>query len=131
VGIAAMKAGARAVRSVDIDPLACAATELAATANDVAVTVACTDETGKELAEDVILAGDVWYEAMPAQRFASWLSELAAKRAIAVFTGDPGRNYVPSTLHELARYDVPTNEELEGSTSKSTRILVFSAAPLA
>jgi predicted nicotinamide N-methyase len=123
VAIAAMKAGARRVRAVDVDPLACAAIELAATANGVALEVVCADLTGSAIADDVLLGGDLWYEPAPAERFAAWMRAIA--RDVTVLSGDPGRAYVPADVREIARYEVPTSEALEGVATKTTRVLLF------
>lgn len=124
LAIAAAKAGAAAVRAVDIDPLAVAACALNATANDVEVEVTCEDPVDREIAAevDVVLAGDVWYELRPSARFARWLSS-AASRGARVLTGDPGRAYVPSNTRELAIYEVPTTTDLEATSRRLTRVL--------
>ncbi len=123
VAIAAAKAGAAHVLAVDVDRVAVTATRLAAEANDVAVEARCEDVTGTRPDVDVLLAGDVWYEAEPAARFAAWFEALA-RAGVRVVTGDPGRNYVPAALVEVARYDVPTPWELESAPSRVTRVLV-------
>jgi predicted nicotinamide N-methyase len=124
VAIAAKRAGARTVRAVDIDPLAAAACALNAAANDAEIEVACEDVVDADLAADVVLAGDVWYELRPSARFAGWLRRLAA-RGVEVVTGDPGRAYVPSDARELAVYDVPTTVDLESSQVRRTRVLAI------
>ena len=41
-----------------------------------------------------------------------------------VLTGDPGRAHLPvDGLDELARYEVPTIEDLEDVTTKTVRVL--------
>lgn len=122
VAIAAAKAGALSVRAVDVDPIAMAACILNAKENDVAIETTCADLVGSELDADVVLAGDVWYELGPSARFAGWFGALA-DRGIRVFTGDPGRHYVPSNAHPLATYEVPTPWELESAHSRSARVL--------
>lgn len=122
LAIAAAKAGAAEVRAVDVDPLAAVACRLNASANDVAIEVICEDLVDRDVAVDVVLAGDVWYELGPSARFARWLRVLAKKGA-RVLTGDPGRAYVPSNTRELAVYDVPTTLDLESSKSRVTRVL--------
>lgn len=120
VAIAARLAGATHVDAIDIDPTAGAAIALNAEANGVdGITVSVRDAVGEALAADVLLAGDVWYESGPAARFEAWFRALDA----VVYTGDPGRHYVPAGAEELARYDVPTTVELESTASRVTRIL--------
>jgi len=128
VAIAAAQAGAASVRAVDIDPLSLAACALNAEANDVTFERVCADIVGDAVQADVLLAGDVWYEEAPAARFAEWFGALAAN-GTRILTGDPGRHYVPRTMHVLATYEVPTPWELESATSRSTRVLEMPAAP--
>lgn len=122
VAIAAARVGAE-VHAVDIDPFAIAACAMNAEANGVSVTTACVDLTGERVDADVLVAGDIWYEREPAERFHHWFVELRRSGAIRVVTGDPGRLYVPAEAIELGRYDVPTSLELEAKTSLSTRVL--------
>lgn len=119
VAIAARLAGAAHVQAIDIDPTAGAAIALNAEANGVELRIHVGDVVGQALDADVLLAGDVWYEAAPAARFETWFRALGA----VVYTGDPGRHYVPADAEELARYDVPTTEELESAASRVTRVL--------
>lgn len=121
VAIAAAKSGAR-VHAVDIDPFATVAAALNADANGVELTTECGDLSGSAIEADVVLAGDVWYEREPAERFVAWFRDLAG-RGIRIVTGDPGRAYVPTDAAELARYDVPTTLDLESKTSALTRVL--------
>ncbi len=119
VGIAAMRAGARAVEAVDIDRFAIAATLLNAAHNGVVIAARAEDIVGDPLSDiDVVLAGDIFYESAPATRFTAWLSSITAH----VIAGDPGRHHVPA-LRELARYEVPTTLDLESVASRTTRIL--------
>ena len=82
--------------------------------NEVQVTV--TTEKLIETAEDrcdVVAAGDVCYEQPMAERVTVWLRRLA-QRGCLVLLGDPGRTYLPAnSLHERARYLVPTSRDLE------------------
>jgi len=124
VALAAARAGGR-VRAVDIDPLACVTTMIAAEVNGVDVEVTTSDVVGDGLPGiDVLLAGDVWYEPAPAKRFRRWFDELAG-RGVKVLTGDPGRPYAPKNARELARYDVPTPFDVESVTVRTTRILAI------
>ncbi len=123
VGMAAAKAGAAHVRSVDIDPLASVATRLNAEVNHLDVEIHVADLVGDPLAGvDVLLAGDVWYEREPSARFRVWFRVLA-KTGVRVLTGDPGRMHVPRRARELARYQVPTPFELESVTERTARVL--------
>lgn len=128
VAIAAALAGAARVTAVDVDPYAAAACEVNARLAGVALEPVVADPTTADPSTfalvDVILAGDVWYERDAASRFDALFRRLAGAGA-RVVTGDPGRAHVPHELVELARYEVPTTLELEGRTTKTTRILTY------
>jgi predicted nicotinamide N-methyase len=129
VAIAAARAGARSVLAVDIDPLAVAATELNAEAAGVRVEARAVDLTGQALDGrfDVLLAGDVFYDAGAAARFLPWFRELAAAGA-RVLVGDPGRAYVPTRgVSCLFRADVPVPLGLESRETLASRVLVVEA----
>lgn len=122
VGIAAARAGAARVLSVDIDPLAVTACEMNAELNGVVLEARCQDVVGTELGEhDVVLAGDMFYERSPSARFWAWLSGLA-KGGKLVLLGDPGRNYLPEGLVPLASYPVATTRDLEGRDAWNARV---------
>ena len=123
VAIAAALAGAAEVTAIDIEPYAIEAARLNAAANDVTLTLQESDPIGTDDGWDVVLAGDVWYEAELADRMGPWLRSLAGRGAL-VLTGDLGRAYLPeSGLEELARADVPTLVDLEDVPSKVARVL--------
>jgi predicted nicotinamide N-methyase len=111
--IAAARAGAASVEAAEIDPLALAATRLNAALNDVAVATPDGDVVGAACRWDLILAGDVCYEAPMTRHILPWLRAMAAAGA-EVWLADPGRAYVPRDgMIELARFDVPVTRELE------------------
>lgn len=106
VGIAAMKAGARGVTAIDIDPYAVAATLLNAQANGVEVTT-MTGEMHAPPDADLILGGDVFYDEVLAVKMAALFNECIAT-GIEVLVGDMGRKPLPADLLEpLAEYEVP------------------------
>lgn len=101
VGIAAAKAGAR-VTAFEPDPIGRVATRLNALANAVPMTIieATTDA-------DIVLAGDVFYDAEVAAATLSTLQDLASRGA-QVLVGDPYRRDLPSAhLVRLGEYRVP------------------------
>ena len=126
--IAAMQAGAAETTGVDIDPFAVAAIELNAKANRVRVSALRRDLLDEDPPEvEVILAGDICYDATLAARVLPWLRS-AHDRGIDVLLGDPGRRYLPTgELVELACYDVRTTTELEDLDHKQGRVYALRA----
>ena len=125
--LAAARAGAAHVEGVDVDPVAIAAARLNAEHNGVDVELHERDVLDEPLAPgvDVVLAGDVFYDAAMAERVQPWLVD-AARRGARVLLGDPGRHYLPrALLTELASYDLPTTRDLEGVLVKTTRVYAF------
>ncbi len=120
-GLACALAGARAVEAADVDPLAAAAIRLNASLNEVSVEVQLGDVIGHAGAWDLMLCGDIFYEAPMARRVLPWLRKLAAETEIWV--ADPGRAYLPTNgLEPLAAYDVPTSLDLEDRTVRRTTV---------
>lgn len=119
--IAAMKAGAREVIANEIDAFAIAAATLNAAANEVALTTSHEDLIGRDDGWDTVLAGDVCYEREMSTRVFDWLKALARRGAL-VLVGDPGRNYLPKGMTELAIYDVQTTRELEDREVRRTKV---------
>ena len=121
--IACAVAGASAVVASELDPIALAAIELNATANDVSVAVTGDVLGGAGDDAEVVLAADIWYERRLAQR-AIGLLQRARARGADVLIGDIGRAFLPqSLLRELAAYDIPVIAELEDAAIK--RVLIF------
>ena len=120
VALAALRAGAASVLACDIDPLAAEAVAANAAANGLVVPFTGQDLLDGPVPEvDVVLAGDVVYEATMAERVLAWLRSAG----VPALLGDPGRHYLPQTgLREVASYEVPTTRELEGVTSKLVRV---------
>jgi predicted nicotinamide N-methyase len=122
VGIAALKAGARAAAASDLDAFALAAIKLNAAANDVPLIAIGADLMGRDAAWDVVLVGDAFYEKPLADRLLPWL-EMLARRGAVVLIGDPGRTYLPkSGLSRLASYEVPVTRALEDAEIKKTSV---------
>ena len=113
-GLAAARAGAANVTAVDIDPFAATAIPLNARANGLRVAAVQRDLLDDDPPDvDVILAGDVFYEAGFAARVIAWLRRSRAA-GVEILIGDPGRRYLPvDDLVELADYEVRTTTELE------------------
>jgi predicted nicotinamide N-methyase len=122
--IAAARAGARRAVALDRDRLAAAAIGLNAMTNGVTVEPRCADVLGVDQAPawvdecEVVLAGDVFYDASMAAVVLPWLRGRAAAGAL-VLLGDPGRTYLPAGLSEVARYRVPTIDDVESAREKA------------
>ena len=85
--IACARAGAAIVEAAEIDPLAVAAIRLNAALNRAAVTALAGDVVGEACRWDVILCGDVCYEAPMTRHILPWLRRMAATAE-----GDRGRS---------------------------------------
>ncbi len=110
--IACARAGAAVVEAAEIDPLAVAAIGLNAAENGVAVTATAVDLVGTACRWDVILCGDVCYEAPMTRHILPWLRGMAGQAEVIL--ADPGRAYLPGEgMAAFARFSVPTTRELE------------------
>ena len=132
-GIVALRAGAGITVGVDVDEVACVAAALNSQRNDVTLQLVCEDVVGRcdlkwpgagETVEsllrqdgevrlpEVILAGDVCYDARLAARVLPWLRSMA-NLGVMVVLGDPGRKYL-KTVHMqlLAEYRLPSMSQL-------------------
>ena len=124
VAIAAARAGAADVLALDHDPFAEAAVALNAERNGVTVRFRAGDPLGEDLpGVDVVLAGDIFYERLLAERAGRWFAALAA-RGVLVLAGDACRTYAPrEDVTELAWYDVPTTTVIEAEPIRLARVL--------
>jgi len=112
-GIAAAKTGAAHVQASEIDAFAVAAANANAALNGVSLETMKLDLVGEDRGWDLVLAGDVFYEAGPGGRIADWLEGLARRGAV-VLIGDPGRHFLPRSRLELAaRFDAAAMRDLE------------------
>jgi predicted nicotinamide N-methyase len=110
--IACARASALSVEAAEIDDFACSAIRMNAAVNGVGVRAVEGDVVGCPCRWDVILCGDVCYEAPMTGHILPWLREMA--REAEVWIADPGRAYLPNSgLLEVGRYRVPTSLELE------------------
>lgn len=123
-GVAALAcavAGATTVEAAEVDPLAAAAIRLNAALNGVSVEVCLADLAGQPGAWNLVLCGDVFYEAPMARRVLPWLRGLAA--GTEIWVADPGRAYLPTSgLEPLATYEVPTSLDLEDRAMRRTTV---------
>jgi predicted nicotinamide N-methyase len=119
--IACAHAGAAAVDAAEIDPLAVAVIRLNASVNGVSVNAETADVVGAACRWDLILCGDVCYEAPMTARILPWLRGMAC--SAQVWVADPGRAYLPRDgLEAFAAYRVPTTLELEDRTERDVRL---------
>jgi predicted nicotinamide N-methyase len=122
--IACALAGAASVDAAEIDPLARTAIALNAAANRASVVLPGSDIVGTDCRWDLILCGDVCYEAPMTARILPWLRRMA--RDAEVWLADPGRAYLPRHgLTAFASYRVPTSLELEDSTERQVTLYRF------
>jgi predicted nicotinamide N-methyase len=99
---------------------------LNAAANDVPLKIATSDVVGAPCRWDLILCGDVCYEAPMTNRILPWLRRMAAQAE--VWIADPGRAYLPREgLTPFASYIVPTSLELEDRTERT--VTLYGLAP--
>ncbi|WP_288430605.1 methyltransferase [uncultured Agrobacterium sp.] len=125
VAMAASMAGATDVLAVDIDPWAKSSILMNAAINGVQLKTSSANIIGEEIAADVLLAGDVFYDRDFAGALLPWLSSLAS-RGIRVLVGDPGRAYLPKAqLEACATYQVPVTRALEDNDVKKTTVWRF------
>jgi predicted nicotinamide N-methyase len=118
--IACAMAGAGEVEASEIDSLALAAVGLNAAVNGVCVRLA-GDVVGAACRWDLILCGDVCYEAPMTSHIMPWLRRLTA--AAEVWIADPGRAYLPKTgLGRMATFRIHTSLELEDRLSRDVTL---------
>ncbi len=124
VALACVQAGARSVTAVDCDDMAAEAMKLNAAMADASIEVVCADwlDGASYPSPEVLLVGDIWYEADISARMIDWLRGVRRQGA-EVLTADPGRHYLPEGFEWVQSFDVPTSLEAEGSSFKITRIL--------
>lgn len=125
--IAALMAGAANAEAAEIDPLAIAAIDLNAALNDTSITAETADIVGQPCRWDLIVCGDVCYEAPMTRHILPWLQAMA--RTAEVWIADPGRAYLPRDgLSPFAHFIVPTSRELEDSEARNVTLFRLAAA---
>ncbi len=118
--IACALAGAASVEAAEIDAVASAATRMNAALNGATVLATTGDLVGADCRWDLILCGDVCYEAPMTGHIMPWLRAMAGHAE--VWIADPGRAYLPAGLQPFAQYDVPTTRELEDRDMRRTTL---------
>jgi predicted nicotinamide N-methyase len=118
--IACALAGAALVEASEIDRLALIAIDLNAAANGVRV-LSTGNVVGNAARWDLILCGDVCYEAPMTGHIMPWLTKMAGSGE--VWIADPGRAYLPKNgLLPLASYRIETTMELEDRGSREVTL---------
>ena len=127
VAIAAALNDAAAVTAVDIDPRAGVACGMNAAANGVGISIESGDALAWETpAEEVILAGDLFYDPDLACRSETFLARCSAA-GCTVLIGDPGRAPLPrGRLESVAAYEV---QEHDGRSPVRAEVLRLVRAP--
>ncbi|MGE0417848.1 MAG: methyltransferase [Acetobacteraceae bacterium] len=116
--IACAMAGAASVEAAEIDPLATSAIALNAAENGVTVVAPTGDIVGADGHWDLIMCGDVCYEAPMTAHILPWLQRLT--QTAEVWVADPGRSYLPRQgLDPFATYRVETTLELEDRAERT------------
>lgn len=125
--IACARSGAASVEAAEIDPLAVTATLLNAAENGVSVVAETRDVVGEACRWDLILCGDVCYEAPMTGHILPWLRRMVAAGA-EVWIADPGRAYLPRAgMVPIESMDVPTTLELEDRAVRRVTVYRLSA----
>ncbi len=128
--LAALRAGARRARGVDIDGAAVEAAARNAQHNGLALELACADAfVGVPVLADVVLAGDLFYERELALRAAAWLAQASAS-GVMVLAADPGRDHFPPPVlgarwRPLTTVRLPTSPLVEGSAHRAVTIVTL------
>ena len=85
--------------------------------------MAATSSTTSRPDVDVVLAGDCWYEAGLAERVLPWLAARPRPPGSTSWSATrAGATCRPTTLEELATYEVRTTTELEDLDRKEGRV---------
>ncbi|MDX1731932.1 MAG: 50S ribosomal protein L11 methyltransferase, partial [Aurantimonas coralicida] len=128
VAIAAARAGAAAVTGYDIDPFCAAAIRLNTALNETPIGFEARDIIGEVPLADILLAGDVFFDADMARRITPWFDRLTSG-GFTVLVGDPGRAYLPADrVSRLATYAVPVTRALEDAEVKRTNVWRWTGA---
>ena len=124
--IAAAMAGAAHVLAADIDPLAIEATQLNASLNGVSLETTTRDMIGAPLSGyDLLLAGDMFYDAAFAAKVLLWLRALA-QTGMTILLADPGRGHIDeTTAAKLATYQAPADVDVHGDHLQTTTVFVL------
>lgn len=130
VAIAARMAGAARVIAADVDPVALVACALNAERNDVTVETDARDRLDDATPDaDVVLVGDLFYDAVIGPRVEAALERWTRGHRVEAYVGDPGRGYLPKAdrLRPIATAEFETSVDLESAASKRVTVYRFGA----
>jgi predicted nicotinamide N-methyase len=128
-GIAAARAGARAVIANDIDPVALEIARRNAAANRVSLQTSSLNLThNREAATaDVILVADLFYHRTTSAALLEYLRQ-EQRRGAVVIIADGNRPFTPVTgITVLMQETVPVSMEIEGVPHRNVRLLSLRA----
>jgi predicted nicotinamide N-methyase len=122
-GLAAMRAGAKRVIATDIDAIAHAAMHLNALHSNVEIEIRIEDIVGRRDSQwDVVLAGDMFYDAELSARVMPWLVELS-NAGVLVLLGDPYRGNVSEQHVEVVgMYNASFDTDVRGEHLRRTQV---------
>jgi len=127
-GVEAIAAALRGgdVLASDIDPLATTAVEMNAALNGVTVRTTTANMLGADARDwDVVLAGDMTYEASLSAAVLAWFRTLASQ-GVTVLVADPQRGFLdPTGLTMLAQYDTPADDDADGTRLVPTTVFTL------
>ncbi|XP_055852692.1 electron transfer flavoprotein beta subunit lysine methyltransferase-like [Episyrphus balteatus] len=127
--IAAMMSKAKSVTANDIDPIASVAAQMNSKLNGLRIGTNKQNLIGNSnIEEDVILLGDVFYDADFAETLLPWLHELHNQGKM-IFVGDPGRHGLTENrlkfMKKLASYELTENCCIENNGFKNVHVWKF------
>jgi predicted nicotinamide N-methyase len=116
--IACALRGAAHVETAEVDPMAAVVTRMNAALSGVVVEAGARDVVGDANRWDVVMAGDVFYEAPMTNHILPWLIGLA-EEGVEVLVADPDRAYLPrDRLVPMGMHAVPTSLDLENQKER-------------
>ena len=103
-----------------MDAFALAATVLNSEANGVSLEIIDGDLLDTDPVDEVVIAGDIFYERPLAERAMAFLRR-AAERGATILIGDPKRTYLPhAARRQVVAYEISVPKALEDADVKRT-----------
>lgn len=120
--IAAMKAGAASAIANDTDALACEAARINAELNGVSLDVRGGDVLGSDLAVDLVLIGEVFYEPEMAMRVSAFIEGARDRGVDLLFADRPGIRRPSIDMELVAEMPAPLTPSLEVADMERARL---------